>query len=96
MQRLERRHMTAARASSDRLTLALLNLAARGERHCSDPASHHLWLSEREAERAAAILLCDHCPILTICRDTAEARDERWGVWGGRDFTRRLGGQQAS
>jgi hypothetical protein len=70
---------------TDALTLALLRLAARGERaHCSDPTSHHLWLSEHEAERAIAVMLCDHCPVLTVCRDTAKQRDERWGVWGGR------------
>jgi hypothetical protein len=77
--------MTNARAASDPLTLALLNLAARGERtDCSDPASHYLWLSEHDNERAVAAMLCDHCPVLQVCRDTAEQRDERWGVWGGR------------
>jgi hypothetical protein len=35
--------MTATRAVTDTLTVALLNMAARGERtHCSDPATHHL------------------------------------------------------
>jgi hypothetical protein len=42
------------------------------------PTSHHLWLSEHESERAIAILLCDHCPVLTVCRDTAELRQETW------------------
>jgi hypothetical protein len=52
--------MTTARAASDALTLALLDLTARGERtHCSDPTTHHLWLSEHESERAVAIMLCD-------------------------------------
>jgi hypothetical protein len=52
--------MTAARAATDQLTLALLNMAARGERtHCSDPTSHQLWLSEHEQERAVAVMLCD-------------------------------------
>ena len=32
-----------ASQASDALTVALLNIAARGERaHCSDPATHHL------------------------------------------------------
>jgi hypothetical protein len=71
--------MTAARIATDQLTRALLNMAARGERgHCSDPTSHHLWLSEHESERAIAILLCDHCPVLTVCRDTADLRQETW------------------
>jgi hypothetical protein len=73
--------MTAARVATDQLTRALLNMAARGERtHCSDPTSHHLWTSEHDAERAVAVMLCDHCPILTVCRDTAELRQETWGV----------------
>ena len=76
----------------DALTLALLTLAERGERtHCSDPSSHHLWLSESKSERQTAVTLCQHCPVLTVCRNTAEQRDERWGVWGGRDFSRRPG-----
>jgi Transcription factor WhiB len=84
--------MTAARVPTNTLTLALLGLAELGLRtHCSDPASHHLWLSERDAERATAVMLCDHCPILTVCRDTAEQRQETWGVWGGKDFSRRPG-----
>jgi hypothetical protein len=84
--------MTAARAASDALTLALLNLAERGLcTHCSDPRSHHLWLSEHEGERAAAIMFCDHCPVVDPCRHTAETRGERWGVWGGKDFSRRPG-----
>jgi hypothetical protein len=81
--------MTTARVASDALTLALLNMAARGERsHCSDPTSHHLWLGDHEAERQVAVMLCDHCPVLTVCRDTAETRGERWGAWGRKDFSR--------
>ena len=80
------------RIATDTLTRALLDLAGRGERtHCSDPTSHHLWLSERDHERATAVMWCDHCPVLTVCRETVELRDERWGVWGGKDFSRRPG-----
>jgi hypothetical protein len=32
-----------------------------------------------------------HCPVLTLGRDTAELRGEWLGVWGGRNFTRRIG-----
>jgi hypothetical protein len=84
--------MTATRAASDALTIALLNMAAGGQRtHCSDPTSHHLWLSEHPQDRAIAAKLCRGCPVLTVCRDTAEERDERWGVWGGIDRSRRPG-----
>ena len=42
--------MTAARVASDALTLALLNLAERGERtHGSDPVTSELWISESVA-----------------------------------------------
>jgi hypothetical protein len=80
------------KTASDKLTRALLDMAARGERtHCSDPATHHLWLSEHERDRATAVMLCDHCPVLTVCRQTAELRDERWGIWGGVDRSIRPG-----
>jgi hypothetical protein len=83
---------TSARVATDKLTLALLNAASQGLRpHCSDPTSHHLWLSEHERERQVAIMLCDHCPVLTACRQPAELRQETWGVWGGRDFSVRPG-----
>jgi hypothetical protein len=84
--------VTAARVATDQLTRALLNLAAQGERtHCSDPATHHLWLSEHEAERATAVMLCDHCPIIDPCAAPATANRETFGVYGGRDYTRRPG-----
>ena len=42
---------------------------------CSDPTSHHSWTSEHEKERAVAVL-CEHCPVLTVCRDTTALRKE--------------------
>jgi hypothetical protein len=90
--RVEMKRVVGEVVATDRLTLALLNLAASGLRtHCSDPTSHHLWCSEHERERAVAVMLCDHCPVLTVCRDTAEQRQVTWGVWGGKDFSRRPG-----
>jgi hypothetical protein len=89
--------MTAARAASDALTLALINAASKGLRpHCSDPTTHRYWLSEHESERATAVLLCDHCPVLTVCGDTAELRQETWGVWGGVDRSVRPGRRKAA
>jgi hypothetical protein len=42
---------TSARVATDALTLALLNLAARGERtHCSDPGTSELWISDRSRD----------------------------------------------
>jgi Transcription factor WhiB len=86
--------MTArdARRASDKLTVALLNAAVRGERaHCSDPATHHYWTSEHPAERSLAALACRGCPVAAECLAAAIANDERWGVWGGKDFSRRPG-----
>jgi Transcription factor WhiB len=82
--------MTATRASeaSAALTRALVNTAARGIRpHCSDPGLHDYWLSESKAERKVAVVLCGACPVLEPCRTAAEANAERFGVFGGKDFT---------
>jgi hypothetical protein len=80
------------RLESDQLTRALLEAASRGQRpHCSDPISGEMWLSEMEAERREAARLCRGCSVLRPCRDAAEAQRETFGVWGGRDFTRRPG-----
>jgi Transcription factor WhiB len=80
---LHRRHGEAA---SERLTKALIDLAAQGLRtHCSDPESSHLWLSEDRDERARAGRLCAGCPVTMECWAASVARDERWGVWAGID-----------
>jgi hypothetical protein len=43
--------MTCDRVASDTLTLALLNMAAKGERtHCSDPGTSELWISDRSRD----------------------------------------------
>jgi hypothetical protein len=76
----------------DKLTLELLTLAERGERvPCSDPASHELWTSEHDHHRATAIKLCGHCPVIAVCREVAEEREETWSVYGGVDFSQRSG-----
>jgi Transcription factor WhiB len=84
--------MTAAREASERLLRALITTAARGQRtHCSDASLGELWLSEHEPERAEAARLCIGCPVFLPCGQAAEAHDERWGVWGGRDRSVRPG-----
>jgi hypothetical protein len=73
-------------AASERLLRALISIAAQGQRaHCSDPASHALWLSEDEQERSTAAELC---PVIIECAEAAEANGERFRVWGAKDFTR--------
>jgi transcription factor WhiB len=77
-----------------RLTEALIDLAAAGLRtHCQDYELAHLWLSERDHEREVAARLCGGCPAELQCWDAARARDERFGVWGGIDRTRRANGK---
>ena len=51
-----------------------INLAARGERtHCSDPESHHLWLSQDESERATATQLCVGCAVWHECGSSSQS-----------------------
>jgi WhiB family redox-sensing transcriptional regulator len=50
-----------------------------------DPA---LFFPDTDADAARAKAVCATCPALTraICLERAEARGERFGVWGGVDF----------
>jgi len=78
------------RIEGDLLTRALVDLAAVGQRpHCSDPGTRDLWLSEHDGERAQAALLCHGCPVFAPCGTAAAARQETWGRWAGRDFSRK-------
>jgi Transcription factor WhiB len=84
----------AAAQASERFTKALIDLAAAGLRTpCGDLATGHLWLSEINAERAQAAILCHGCPVQLECWAAAVARDERFGVWGGVDRTRNPNGK---
>jgi hypothetical protein len=75
--------MTTTTATTD-LNRALLNIAAAGLRtHCSDSTLSQLWVSDHPGERREAAKLCRHCPVIVECRQAADARDERWHVWGG-------------
>jgi hypothetical protein len=42
--------------------------------------------SREEVGNVADHRASDHCPVLTVCSDTAEQRHESWGVWGAMDF----------
>jgi hypothetical protein len=80
---------TQAALAGDALTTALLEAARQRLRpHCSDAGSW-LWLSDNAADRAEAARLRVGCPIFNPCGQAAEARGERFGVWAGRDFTRK-------
>jgi Transcription factor WhiB len=82
--------MTRTTTATTDLTRALIDLAAAGLRtHCSDATLSELWVSDNPSERREATRLCQHCPVIIECRTAADARDERWHVWGERDYTRR-------
>ena len=79
------------------LNRALITLAAKGGRpRCADPVDHQLWTSASEHDRRLATTWCIGCQVLVLCHEAAEERDERWGVWGGRDFTRPPGKRKAA
>jgi WhiB family transcriptional regulator, redox-sensing transcriptional regulator len=53
------------------------------------PCSAHnpdLWFAEAPAELERAKQLCAGCPVRAQCLDSALARQEPWGVWGGEIF----------
>jgi hypothetical protein len=69
-----------------------IELARQGLRpRCDVGETSHYWTSEHEVERALAALGCDECLVWAECHEAAELRDERFGVWGGVDMTRRPG-----
>jgi hypothetical protein len=77
-----------AKEANDKLTMALLSLAARGERtHCSDVATGGMWLSEVESERKEAVRLCRGCRVLPECHEVGKF--QTFGVFGARDSTRK-------
>jgi Transcription factor WhiB len=88
---------TKGRQASDRLTIALLSAAARGERaNCSDVETHHYWLSEFPEERNLAMRACHGCVVFEECGAAARANRELHGVWAGKDHTRLTKGQAAA
>ena len=89
--REEQNQMTITRprpgVASKALTAALLDLAQRRQHpRCAEPATRHLWLSDRTEERDEARRHGAGCPILIPCLDAAIEEDERWAVRGACDF----------
>lgn len=83
-----------AGAASDALTRALVNAASRGIRpRCGDYETSYLWLSEDAGERMRAQRLCHGCPVMDPC--AVVGAHQRFGVWGGRDYTRPPGKKAA-
>lgn len=46
-----------------------------------------VFFADSPVEVAFAKSLCAGCPVRTLCLDTALARREPWGVWGGEWFS---------
>lgn len=72
--------------ADERLTLALLDLAAEGRRPpCGEPGAAELFLSEDHEMRSSVTGRCRGCPIFTACELAAAEGREVFGVWAGRD-----------
>jgi hypothetical protein len=79
-----------AAEANDNLTKALLNLAARGGRpRCGDYETSWMWLDDDPHIRAQAAAMCSGCPLLQPCDEVGQ--HQRFGTWGGRDVTVRVG-----
>lgn len=72
--------------ADERLTLALLDLAAEGRRPpCGEPGAADLFLSDDSETRLSVAGHCHGCPILAECEAAAVENRERFGVWAGVD-----------
>lgn len=70
------------------IALALQDLPpSHPEAPCWTSGGADLWTSDAKDDRSKAARLCvqEQCPILADCRTAADARGERFGVWGGLD-----------
>lgn len=72
------------------LQRALLAMAERGERpRCGEWGEDGPWLSEDPRMRALAARWCAGCPVLAECDRAGVEAKHKFGVWGGKDRTRR-------
>jgi hypothetical protein len=83
--------------ATTKLNTALITMASQGSRpRCADPIDHQLWTSEDQHDRDLAATWCNGCQVLSLCHQAADERDERWGVWGGRDRSAPPGRKRAA
>lgn len=76
------------RTATDRLTGALVSMAAAGERPpCGAFGAAELWVSDDPGDRSIAAYWCEGCPVFDYCEAAADENNERFGVWAGRDRT---------
>ncbi len=83
--RVSSRSVTAAEA----LSLALADLAVRGERTPCQGRRRDRWTSESAEDRswASSVCLTLGCPVLEQCAAAAVEGKESFGVWAGKDRT---------
>ncbi|WP_237074058.1 WhiB family transcriptional regulator [Mycobacteroides abscessus] len=48
-----------------------------------------VWFPEKGGSAARAKRICASCPVRIECLDQAISNDERFGVWGGKDYAER-------
>jgi hypothetical protein len=69
---------------------ALLRMPAAGTPALPDAACAgqptEMFFPETKADADAALAVCATCPARAACFEAAQARNERFGVWGGVDF----------
>lgn len=76
------------------LTGALLRMADNGQRpRCGDWNDGNPWLADDPGLRAMAARWCEGCPIVEPCAQAAKEMKASFGVWGGRDVTKRSEGK---
>ena len=68
------------------LCTALERMADKGRRPICEQRPD-MWQDARPDARMDAAEACGFCPAMASCRAFAQANDERFGVWGGHDFT---------
>lgn len=79
-------------ALSERVGLHFLPWMEKGECATSDPEvwfpSDELGIGPHEIKRQSRLArsLCGGCLVRQQCLNYAVANDERFGIWGGRDF----------
>ena len=77
---------TTERVSADSLADELRTVVAlRTKGRCRDGHGTltHLFFSDDLYDVARAKAICAKCQVADLCLDTALARQEPWGVWGG-------------
>ena len=91
--RSARPHVTARWARLDELGRSVRVATVLGDGAACvgvDPELRDAFFATSRARAAVAQRVCESCPVRAACLAGAVARDEQWGVWGGRLFRPRI------